>query len=217
MTTLPAQILEASLLPPNATGAERAIEASLRLDIDLSVVGTLWDADTCPPDILPFLAWGLAVPYWDPDWTDAEKRKAVRDAIPQHRTKGTRGLVEQVLDRFHPLLTLVEWWEMRPKGPPNTFEVRAPAPDIPASFLTAETTNAIIRDVAAAKRLSQHFTFVQNLEAQAGLYLTPGAMTASFNRSEMAAIHDTDPRWQTYLLTEDGEPLQTEDGQFLEV
>lgn len=217
MTDLPPDVLAASLLPPNATAPERAIEDAMRLDIDLSVVGTLWDADTCPPEVLPFLAWGLAVPYWDATWTEAQKRQAVRDAIPQHRTKGTRGLVEQVLDRFHPLLTLVEWWEMNPKGAPNTFEVRAPAPDIPASFLNEATVNAIIRDVSAAKRLSQHFTFVQNLEAQAGLYLTPGAMSAAFSRFEMAATHDADPRWQTYLLTEDGEPIETEDGQLMEV
>lgn len=210
------EILNRSLLPPNASNGERAIEDALRLDIDLSVVGTLWNPATCPPEVLPFLAWGLAIARWDSAWTEAEKRAAIADAIPFHRRKGTRGIVEEVLDSFNPLLEVVEWWEMSPKGLPHTFEVRAPAGLIPASFLTAETTAAIIRDIAAVKPVRSHFDFVQSLEAQAFLYLAAGGMAATYSRNDFAAAHDPDPVWDTYLLTEDGEPLQAENGTFLE-
>lgn len=211
------EILGRSLLPPNASTSERSIEDTLRLDIDLSVVGTLWNPATCPPEVLPFLAWGLAISRWDATWTEAQKRAAIADAIPFHRRKGTRGIVEEVLASFNPLLQVVEWWQMSPKGIPHTFEVRAPAGLIPASFLTAETTAAIIRDIASVKPVRSHFDFVQSLEAQAFLYLTGGAMVAAYARNDANAVHDPDPRWTSYLLTEIGEPLETEDGELLEI
>ena len=125
--------------------------------------------------------------------------------------------MQEVLSRFSPLLQIVEWWEANPRRTPGTFEVRAPAPAIPASFLTAETAAAIIRDVASVKPVSRHFDFVQSLEAQAMIYLDGGAMTATFGRFDLLAQHDPDPVWGTYWLTEDGEPYQLEDGQFLEL
>ena len=66
-----------SLLPPNATSAERALELAMRAGIDLSAVGTLWNPLTCPVDVLPFLAWGLAISHWDVAWNEAEKRAAI--------------------------------------------------------------------------------------------------------------------------------------------
>lgn len=214
---LPSEVLAASLLPPNATNAERALEDAMRVGADISMVGTLWNPLTCPPEVLPFLAWGLSISRWDENWTLAEKRAETAGAIQFHQRKGTRGIVQEVLSRFHPLLEIVEWWEANPRGIPGTFEVRAPAPDIPASFLTTETAAAIIRDVASVKPVSRHFDFVQSLEAQATLWLNGTAMTATFARFDMAATHDPDPVWGTYWQTEDGEPLQLENGDFLEI
>lgn len=205
-----------TLLPPNAKPSERALETAMRADIDLSAVGTLWNPATCPADVLPFLAWGLSISHWDAAWTEAEKRAAIAAAIPFHKIKGTRAAVEQVLARFHPLLSIIEWWEANPRRAPGTFEVRAPA-EIPASFLTAETADAIIRDVAAAKRASAHFDFVQVLEMQANLWLSQEAQTGSFARVEFAAAHDVSRDWDAVLQTEDGEPIQTPNGtDFLE-
>jgi phage tail P2-like protein len=214
---LPSEVLAASLLPPNATEAERAIEDAMRIGADIGMVGSLWNPLTCPADVLPFLAWGLSISRWDENWTVAQKRTETANAFDFHRRKGTRGIVEEVLERFHPLLEIVEWWETNPRGIPGTFEVRAPANAIPASFLTAETTAAIIRDIASVKPVSRHFDFVQTLEVQANIWIDGGANTATFGRYDVLAEHDADPAWSTYLLTEDGEPFETEDGQFLEV
>lgn len=214
---LPTDILAASLLPPNAQGSEIALEAAMRADIDISQIGTLWNPDTCPAELLPFLAWGLSIARWDPAWTEAERRAAIWDAIPFHRRKGTRAIVREVLDRFNPLLEIVEWFEANPRQPAHTFEVRMPANLIPPSFLSAETAAAIIRDVASVKPARSHFTFVQYLEAQAMGYLSGAAMTATAIRFDLTAAHDPDPRWNNYLQTEDGEPLSAENGNFLEV
>lgn len=208
-----------SLLPPNATSAERALELAMRAGIDLSAVGTLWNPATCPADVLPFLAWGLAISHWDADWSEAEKRAAVGAAIPFHQIKGTRAAVEEILARFHPLLSIVEWWQANPRRDPHTFEVRAPAgPDgIDASFLTTQTAEAIIRDVAAAKPLRAHFDFVFALEAQATLWMAGGFQVGTINRADYTATLDESRDWDAVLQTEDGEPVRTEDGlDFLE-
>lgn len=207
-----------SLLPPNATSAERALEVSMRSGIDLSAVGDLWNPATCPADVLPFLAWGLAISQWDAEWTEAEKRAAVADAIPFHQRKGTRAAVEEVLGRFHPLLTITEWWQANPRREPHTFEVRAPAGPggIDASFLTNEVAEAIIRDVAAAKPLRAHFDFVFALEMQASLYMAGGVIAGAVHRADYEAVHDTSRDWSIVLQTEDGEPIADEDGTFLE-
>lgn len=203
-----------SLLPPNATAGERALETAMRAGIDLSAVGTLWNPETCPADVLPFLAWGLAISHWDVDWSEAEKRAAVAGAIPFHQIKGTRGAVEEVLARFHPLLTIVEWWQANPRRTPHTFEVRAPAGPggIDASFLTAQTAEAIIRDVAAAKALRSHFDFVHTLETQAALWMAGGVTAGTMHRADYDAVHDTSRDWDAVFQTEDGEPVLTEDG-----
>ena len=211
------EITAKSLLPPNSTDAEHALEDSLRMDVDLSAVGTLWNPASCPAAVLPFLAWGLAIARWDSTWSEAEKRTAIAEAIPFHKRKGTRAAVMEVLTRFHPLLELVEGWQTDPRGTPHSFEVRASAALIPADFLTAETATSIIRDVAAAKPVRSHFNFVQYVEAYATSYLTSVLLPASYGRYDLTASHDDDPVWDTYLLTEDGEPMQAEDGEFLEV
>ena len=208
-----------SLLPPNATSAERALEQAMRSGLDLSAVGTLWNPATCPADVLPFLAWGLAISHWDPDWSEEQKRAAIGQAIPFHQRKGTRDAVEEILARFHPLLSIVEWWQANPRRDPHTFEVRAPAGPggIDASFLTTETVEAIIRDVAAAKPLRAHFDFVFSLEAQAALWMAGGFMPGTVSRADYAAELDDSRDWDAVLQTEDGEPIRTPDGtDFLE-
>lgn len=208
--------MTASLLPPNATSAETALESAMLAEIDISAIGTLWNPATCPPDVLPFLAWALAISHWDPSWTVEEKRTATAAATAFHRIKGTRAAVEQVLARFSDLLTVVEWWEANPMRTPHTFEVRAPAPDIGADFLTPETSQAIINDVAAAKSLRSHFDFVITLEAQARLWMAGGIIAGTQFRSDFTADHDTATDWSALLQTEDGEPLFAPDGTPLE-
>lgn len=201
-----------SLLPPNATAGERALEGALLSHIDLSSVGPLRNPFACQADVLPFLAWELAISHWDTTWSVERKRAEVASAVAFHKIKGTRAAVEQVLARFHPLLTVIEWWQANPPREAGTFEVRAPALEIGADFLTAETSEAIIRDVAAAKPLRAHFDFVQALEGKATLFMAAGALTGSFFRADYAAQHDTSRDWSLVFQTENGEPILTEDG-----
>ncbi|WP_159977783.1 MULTISPECIES: phage tail protein I [unclassified Novosphingobium] len=206
-----------SILPPASTKLERALEqaGAALLDFD-APIRDVWSPANCPAGHLPWLAWGLAISHWKTSWTLEYKRAAVADAIPFHRRKGTRRAVQEVLERYHPSLSIVEWHEASPRREPHTFEVRAPALEIPASFLSAAMTDAIIADVAVAKPARAHFDFVQVLESQATLFMAAGGMTGSMFRDDFTAEHDTSRDWSKLLQSDDGEPLRDENGNFLE-
>lgn len=205
-----------TLLPPNATAAERAIEDAMLARIDIGALNGFKVPADCPVEMLPFLAAELEISHWNPAWTEAEKRAAIAGATAFHKRKGTRGAVEEVLARFHPALGIREWFETSPPRPAHTFEVRAPAGEIPASFLTLETTQAIIADVAAAKPLRAHFDFVQSLDTRLSVYLTASGATGAMSRADYSAQHDTSRDWTLILETEDGEPIRAESEEYLE-
>ena len=76
----------ADLLPPNSTALERALaEAGSPRDINPEVIRTLWSAEHCPPECLPYLAWSLSVDFWELATTDAQRRELIRGAIQWHR------------------------------------------------------------------------------------------------------------------------------------
>lgn len=87
-----------SLLPANATKQEKDLELSgARLsDID-HPLRHLFDADKCPENLLPWLAWSLSVDEWQSDWPEERKREAIRSSIIVHAKKGTVGSIRQVL------------------------------------------------------------------------------------------------------------------------
>jgi phage tail P2-like protein len=87
-----------SLLPPNATPAEQAIEATISRVGAVSVqVSDLWNPATCPATLLPWLAWGLSVDEWDETWTEATKRAMIAASVGLHRQKGTIASIRRAL------------------------------------------------------------------------------------------------------------------------
>ncbi len=87
-----------SLLPPNATASERALEgATARIDSAPVSVSELWRPDTCPALALPWLAWALSVDVWDATWSESVKRSVIAKSIEIHRHKGTVWAVREAL------------------------------------------------------------------------------------------------------------------------
>jgi phage tail P2-like protein len=202
-----------TILPPASTPLEKALEQTAARLLDVAApIRAVWSPAACPEGHLPWLAWGLAISHWKTRWTLEYKRRAVADAIPYHRRKGTRRAVEEALALHHPAFTVVEWHQANPPREPHTFEVRAPAAEIPASFLTSSKADEIVADVAIAKPARAHFNFVHTLEAQAALFMAAGALAGGLHRADYRAEHDTSRDWSVVLQTEDGEPILTEDG-----
>lgn len=112
------------LLPPNATPQERALsEATARLSEVPILVRQSWDPDTCPAELLPWLAWAFSVDEWDTEWTEQEKRDVIKASLEVHKHKGTIGAIDRALKPLGYLIDVVEWWEMDPPGEPYTFSI----------------------------------------------------------------------------------------------
>jgi len=210
-----------SLLPPNATRFERALEAGAARIVDVEAPADIDDALQCPVELLPWLAWGLSVDIWDADWSEADKRAAVAGSIALHRRKGTPLSVKTVLGRFDQLAQLTEWHEARPRRTPHTFDIVMPmvladgtAPG--GRRATAAFAEAIIREVSRVKPLREHLTMVQSIAAGGFVGIQTVARLFIEARQDLVLTPDTSAVWATYLQTEDGEPLQDTDSVFLE-
>lgn len=209
-----------SLLPPNATRLERALEGGMRADPIGAGAEAIDDPDAAPADVLPWLAWGLSVDTWQPEWTEATRRAAIAGAIEDHRRKGTRASVEAVLARLDDLATIVEWHEAQPRRDPHTFEVHVPLVRAPGEGggyragpgLVAE----ILRDLPRVKPLREHMRVVQSIALGGGVGVQGAARLASWRRDDADLDTAPSPAWELYLQTEQGEPLQAETGTLLD-
>ena len=97
------------VLPPNATLFERNVEsAGWRLGDDGPVgIRALWNPQTIPAELLPWLAWAMGVDAWDVAWDEAKKRAVVGSALPDHRVDGTLAGVRRVTGLYGGTVTNV--------------------------------------------------------------------------------------------------------------
>lgn len=78
------------LLPPNATAQEIALDAATaRIGEVPTPLRDVWNPKTCPPDLLPWLAWAFGVDEWDVNWSDDAKRATIGNAVSVQRRKGS--------------------------------------------------------------------------------------------------------------------------------
>jgi phage tail P2-like protein len=109
-----------SLLPLNSTPLERALERATD-DVTPVPLRALYNPDTCPTRLLPYLAWECSVDRWDWAWPESIKRAAIRSSFYIHAHKGTIGALRRVVEPLGYLIDVLEWWETRPMGVPGTF------------------------------------------------------------------------------------------------
>ncbi|MFB9149520.1 phage tail protein I [Roseovarius ramblicola] len=155
-----------SLLPPNATPQERAIEAATGRAPAVAV-RSVWDPDTCPANVLPWLAWALSVDQWDPDWPEGQKRDVIRTAIAIQRQKGTAGAVRDALGALAIDARVVEWHRAQVPGAPYTYRlVIETGPDAPVTSLAA--IERALATVDRVKSLRSHLDTVQVVACSTG-------------------------------------------------
>lgn len=163
---MPWRRMSDSLLPLNATDAERSIElAAARIEATPFPARDMWNPQRIPAALLPWLAWSFSVDTWDPSWTEAQKRAAIDASYAVHRQKGTVGAVRRSLAALGLGLDIVEWWQETPKGDPYTFRISVKADQVGAE---ESALSKIIELVNTSKNLRSHLTSVD-------LSLTSGA------------------------------------------
>lgn len=148
----------AALLPPNATALERAlVQAAARAAGIPTPLRELWNVDTCPVALLPWLAWALAVEVWRSDWPVAVKRARIRSSVAVHRKKGTVASVREVVNSFGADIALREWWQNTPADAPHTFSVVLTIrPGLPQD---ATFQGDVITAIDQTKPARSHYTF----------------------------------------------------------
>jgi phage tail P2-like protein len=217
------------LLPPNATKQERALSSSIaRLSTVPVPMRDLWNADTCPASLLPWLAWALNVDSWDSNWTDQQKRNVIKSSVDVHRHKGTVGAVRRIVDALGVGAVLQEWWEeyatIQTSGGfqlvTNTgvpLVVQQGAPYTAAITIASTDVSASVQDglLAAIERVKPVRTLitVQNVNGFQGTINATGALNITlFDRIEATANYVP----QT-IVASSGAQLVTDTGAILTV
>ena len=91
----------AHLLPPNATPLERDVSrVCARLDEIPTAIDAVFDPETIPANMLPWLAWGLSVDLWFADWRITQQRNVCADSLLFHRRKGTPASLIEMLNLY---------------------------------------------------------------------------------------------------------------------
>ncbi|MGM5531588.1 phage tail protein I [Erwinia sp. PK3-005] len=136
-----------SLLPPNATATERALEQVMAHVADLPLdIRTIKNPDTCPAVLLPWLAWEYAITWWDESWTEEQKRSVIKSAAGVNKRRGTVSAVKRALAAVDYPCDVIEWFSDTPKADPYTFRV-----EIHGNSITEETLARLTSQVNDAK------------------------------------------------------------------
>ena len=143
-----------SQLPLNSTPLELAVEAA-NYENTLIPLRSLYNADTCPEHLLPYLASAWSVDRWNNNWTQEAKRTAIRSAYDVHARKGTIGALRRVVEPLGYLIDVVEWFDTVPEGEPGTFALEVGLND---SGITEELYEELAWLIDDARPVSRHMT-----------------------------------------------------------
>jgi len=143
-----------SQLPLNSTPLELAVEAA-NYENTLIPLRSLYNADTCPEHLLPYLASAWSVDRWNNNWTQEAKRTAIRSAYDVHARKGTIGALRRVVEPLGYLIDVVEWFDTVPEGVPGTFALEVGLND---AGITEELYVELAWLIDDARPVSRHMT-----------------------------------------------------------
>lgn len=171
-----------SILPQNSIEPERALEKATAepiIALDTNTPRNVKNADTCASHLLPWLAWEHAVDYWEPDWTETQKRQVIKDAPYVHQHRGTAGAVRRALSSVGFPTAVIEWWQETPKRDPYTFRIELYSDEA----VTDDLYKRIRRQVDNAKNLRSYLTVIDVMAdlGGAGTLYFGGAITMTID------------------------------------
>lgn len=184
------------LLPWNATPQERALaEAIARIsDVDVSGIRAVWNPETCPVNLLPWLAWAFSVDEWSADWSDQQKRDTVRNAIAVQRKKGTIGAVRDALAALGIDVQVQEWFNQSPAAAPYTFKLRMSADQTPVDKSGIAAAIAIVNVTKNIRSHLEEILIIARSETRlysAAVTNTGNEITVSGYQPGLVALNET--------------------------
>lgn len=143
-----------TLLPPSATDQERALDLATARLADVPVpVRDAWNPETCPAELLPWLAWAFSVDEWQDSWTEAEKRGVIQSALYVHKKKGTLAALKRAVAPLGYIIRIIEWFEESPPATPYTFRLEVGVLD---KGVNEEIYNQMTRLIETYKNVRSH-------------------------------------------------------------
>lgn len=142
------------LLPVGSSQLEvAAAETCARLQQLPVPLRTLWNPQTCPLPLLPYLAWAWSVDRWDQEWPEETRRAVVAASQFIHRRKGTISAIRRVVEPLGYVINVHEWWQT--SEPPGTFRLDI---GVLESGIDEAMFNEMERLIGDAKPVSRHLT-----------------------------------------------------------
>jgi phage tail protein, P2 protein I family len=141
-----------TLLPPTATKLEKNLSQAMTCEPPIPL-RSLWDPQTCPNELLPYLAWQYSVDRWDEKWSEQIKRKVIAEAFEIHKLKGTKEAIRRAIEPFGYLIKTTEWWQNNQT--PGTFALEIGVLD---TGITEESYNELSRIIDDVKPVSRQLS-----------------------------------------------------------
>jgi phage tail P2-like protein len=167
-----------SLLPPNHTQFEKDLETVSSRISDIPVtIRDIWNPDTCPLELLPWLAWALSIDSWKDYWPESVKRARLRNAIAISRIKGTPQSLKDVVRSFG---VEMEIDEVSEDLAPFQFNIKIDVNNVGAQ--NSEFTRDVVEEISRTKRSSSYFELQQQVKIAAPIAITGRVRVARFIR-----------------------------------
>ena len=141
-----------TLLPPTATKLEKNLSQAIVCEPPIPL-RSLWDPQTCPYELLPYLAWQYSVDRWDEEWSEQIKRKVIAEAFEIHKLKGTKEAIRRAVEPFGFLIKISEWWQNNQT--PGSFTLEIGVSD---TGITEEYYNELSRIIDDVKPVSRQLS-----------------------------------------------------------
>lgn len=141
-----------------------------------SCLEALWQPDTCPIELLPWLAWSQSVTQWNEQWPEPIKRQIIAQSYEQHKHLGTRFAIINALAPFGYDTRITEWFEQVPKGPVGTIAINVAVSD---RGLDESLYQQIFQTISANKRHSIQFDLSLSLLSTAKIQLASATLFGS--------------------------------------
>ena len=141
-----------TLLPPTATKLEKNLSQAIACEPPIPL-RSLWDPQTCPYELLPYLAWQYSVDRWDEEWSEQIKRKVIAEAFEIHKLKGTKEAIRRAVEPFGFLIKISEWWQNNQT--PGSFTLEIGVSD---TGITEEYYNELSRIIDYVKPVSRQLS-----------------------------------------------------------
>ncbi|MCC5811325.1 MAG: phage tail protein I [Ectothiorhodospiraceae bacterium] len=153
--------MSSGLLPPNASRLQRDLEAATARQgtVPVEQLSRVWNPDTCPARLLPWLAWSVRVDRWNSSWSTSRKRQVIKAALRNNRHRGTVGALRRALAALGMDITIREWFDY--DGEPYHFRLDIDLTDTELDQEIQNRIHDIVRQHSNARSVLEVVNFFQ--------------------------------------------------------